>query len=130
MRRSPVGWVLFQAAIVALVALSISLVSPPLYAQQVPFDSKALARILETIEEKEPYHLRDLVFNGRSTLIAFLDHFCYTCLRSEETVEKLKMRFSDRTNVVIIDSSRILVAHTWAKDGYRVWFVPKFVILN
>jgi len=46
------------------------------------------------------------------------------------TVEKLKLCFSDLANIAVIDPSRISVAHSWAKDRYRVWFVPKFVILD
>ncbi len=98
--------------------------------QQAPLDSKALARHLEAFEEKEPYHLRDLMRNGRPTLIAFIDHLCYTCLRSVEIVEELRSRFSDRANIAVINPSRITGAHTWAKDRYRVWFVPKFVIVD
>ena len=42
----------------------------------------------------------------------------------------MKSRFSGRANVTVINPSRITPAHTWAKDSYRVWFVPKFVILD
>ena len=129
-RRSPSRRVQSRAAILALVALSIGLASPLLYGQQAPLDSKTLARHLEAIEEKEPYHLRDLMRNGRPTLIAFVDHLCFTCLRSVESIEKLRSRFSDRANIAVIDPSRITAAHTWAKDRYRVWFVPKFVIVD
>ncbi len=129
-RRSPGRRVQSRAAILALVALSIGLASPLLYGQQAPLDSKTLARHLEAIEEKEPYHLRDLMRNGRPTLIAFIDHLCFTSLRSVGTVGELKSRFSDQANITVIDPSRISVAHSWAKDYYRVWFVPKFVILN
>lgn len=130
MRRSLGRRVLSRGAIAALVALSIGLASPLLYGQQALFDPKALVLHLEAIEEKEPYHLRDLVRNGRPTLIAFIDHLCYTCLRSVESIEKLRSRFSDLANIAVIDPSRISVAHTWAKDRYRVWFVPKFVIVD
>ena len=47
-----------------------------------------------------------------------------------ESIEKLRSRFSDLANIAVIDPSRISVAHTWAKDRYRVWFVPKFVIVD
>ncbi len=42
----------------------------------------------------------------------------------------MKSRFSDQANITVVDPSRISVAHTWAKDYYRVWFVPKIVILD
>ncbi len=42
----------------------------------------------------------------------------------------MKSRFSDQANITVGNPSRISVAHTWAKDRYRVWFVPKFVILD
>ncbi len=46
------------------------------------------------------------------------------------TVDKLGALFSDDANIAVIDPARISVAHTWAKDHYRVWFVSKFVILD
>ncbi|MFQ5932869.1 MAG: hypothetical protein ACE5MM_10720, partial [Nitrospiraceae bacterium] len=85
---------------------------------------------LEAIEEADPYRLKDLVGNGRPTLIAFIDHRCYTCLRSVEPVGELRERFAGRANVVVINPARITMAHGWAKDHYRVWFVPKFVVVN
>ena len=85
---------------------------------------------LAAIEQKNPYYLRVLVGNGRPTLIAIIDHLCHTCLRSVEDVEQLKKDFSVRANIVVIDPSRITTAHSWAKDHYQVWFVPKFIILN
>ncbi|MEE8075062.1 MAG: hypothetical protein V3T60_05490 [Candidatus Binatia bacterium] len=42
----------------------------------------------------------------------------------------MKSRFSDQANITVGNPSRISVAHTWAKDRYRVWFVAKFVLLN
>ncbi|MCZ6872570.1 MAG: hypothetical protein O7G88_03410, partial [bacterium] len=63
-------------------------------------------------------------------LIAFVDHRCYSCLRSVELVEELRRRFSVRANVAVIDPSRITPAHTWAKDHYRVSFVPKFILVD
>ena len=89
-----------------------------------------MALRLAAIEEKNPYRLRDLRRNGRPTLIAFIDHLCYTCLRSVKDVEQLKKEFSGRANIVVIDPSHITTAHSWAKDHYQVWFVPKFIILN
>ncbi len=89
-----------------------------------------MALRLAAIEEKNPYRLKDLRRNGRPTLIAFIDHLCYTCLRSVKDVEQLKKDFSVRANIVVIDPSRITTAHSWAKDHYQVWFVPKFIILN
>ncbi len=89
-----------------------------------------MALHLKAIEEKNPYRLQDLARNGRPTLIAFIDHLCFTCLRSVEIVDKLKDQFSVHANIAVIDPSRISVAHSWAKDYYRVWFVPKFVILD
>ncbi|MFQ5541991.1 MAG: hypothetical protein ACE5E2_04110 [Candidatus Binatia bacterium] len=130
MGRSLGGWVLVRATIPALVALGIAMVPPPIHGEQRLSDTKALARQLAAIEEKDPFHLRDLVRNGRPTLIAFIDHLCFTCLQSVGTVEELKSRFSDKNNITVIDPSRISVAHGWAKDRYRVWFVPKFVILD
>ena len=85
---------------------------------------------LAAIEQKNPYYLRVLVGNGRPTLIAIIDHLCHTCLRSVEDVKQLKKDFSVRANIVVIDPSRITTAHSWAKDHYQVWFVPKFIILN
>ncbi len=119
-----------RTVIVGLAAFGLSVATAPIYGQQVPLDSKTLARHLAAIEERNPYRLRGLARNGRPTLIAFIDHLCYTCLRSVESIEKLRSRFSDLANIAVIDPSRISVAHTWAKDRYRVWFVPKFVILN
>ena len=114
-----------------LAALAIVVAGPPpLYGQGASFDSGAMARRLAAVEEKDPYRLRTLVREGRPTLIAFIDHLCYTCLRFVEPIEKIRRRFAGRANVVIIDPSRISVAHTWAKDRYRVWFVPKFTLLN
>ena len=112
----------------ATVVLVIATVSPPLYGQESTLNAKALAHRLAAIEETNPFHLQDLVRNDRPTLIAFIDHLCFTCLRSVGTVEKLC--FSDLANIAVIDPSRISVAHSWAKDRYRVWFVPKFVILD
>ncbi len=116
--------------IIDLIVLSTTVVVPPLYGQQIPFDAKAMVLRLAAIEQKNPYRLRELVGNGRPTLIAFIDHLCYTCLRSVEEVEQLKRDFSVRANIVVIDPSRITTAHSWAKDRYQVWFVPKFIILN
>jgi len=116
--------------IIGLIVLSTTVVVPPLYGQQIPFDAKAMVLRLAAIEQKNPYRLRELVGNGRPTLIAFIDHLCYTCLRSVEDVEQLKRDFSVRANIVVIDPSRITTAHSWAKDRYQVWFVPKFIILN
>jgi hypothetical protein len=116
--------------IIGLIVLSTTVVVPPLYGQQIPFDSKAMALRLAAIEQKNPYRLRELVGNGRPTLIAFIDHLCYTCLRSVKDVDQLKRDFSVRANIVVIDPSRITTAHSWAKDRYQVWFVPKFIILN
>ncbi|MFQ5540104.1 MAG: hypothetical protein ACE5FB_06840 [Candidatus Binatia bacterium] len=130
MRRSLGGWVLVRVAILGLVALCIAMVPPPIHGEQRLSGAKALAQQLAAIEEKNPFHLRDLVRNGRPTLIAFIDHLCFTCLRSVGTIEELKSRFSDHANITVIDPSRISVAHGWAKDRYRVWFVPKFVILD
>ncbi len=115
--RSLGGWVLSRAAILATVVLVIATVSPPLYGQESTLNAEALAHRLAAIEETNPFHLRDLVRNDRPTLIAFIDHLCFTCLRSVGTVEKLKLRFSDLANIAVI-------------DRYRVWFVPKFVILD
>ncbi len=129
--RKPRGkQILARTVIVGLAAFGLSVATSPIYGQQVPLDSKALARHLEAIEEKEPYHLRDLVHNGRPTLIAFIDHLCYTCLRSVGPLEQLRREFSGRANVTVIDPSHITVAHSWAKDLYQVWFVPKFVFLD
>jgi hypothetical protein len=130
MGRSLGRWVLSRAAILATVVLVIATVSPPLYGQESALNAKALAHRLAAIEEENPFRLQDLVRNGRPTLIAFIDHLCFTCLRSVGTVEELKSRFSDQANIAVIDPSRISVAHGWAKDRYRVWFVPKFVILD
>jgi hypothetical protein len=130
MVRSLGRWVLSRAAILATVVLVIVTVSPPLYGQESTLNAKALAHRLAAIEEKNPFHLRDIVRNGRPTLIAFIDHLCYTCLRSVDSIEKLRSRFSDLANITVIDPSRISMAHTWAKDHYRVWFIPKFVILD
>ncbi len=121
---------LARTVIVGLAAFCLSVAASPIYGQQVPLDSKTLARHLAAIEERNPYRLRGLERNGRPTLIAFIDHLCFTCLRSVGTVEKLKSRFSDQANITVIDPSRISVAHSWAKDRYRVWFVPKFVIVD
>jgi len=129
--RKPRGkQILARTVIVGLAAFGLSVATAPFYGQQVPLDSKISARHLEAIEEKEPYHLRDLMRNGRPMLIAFVDHLCYTCLRSVESIEKPRSRFSDWANIAVIDPSRITVAHNWVKDRYRVWFVPKFVILD
>ncbi len=116
--------------IIGLIVLSTTVVVPPLYSQQIPFDAKAMALRLAAIEQKNHYHLRELVGNGRPTLIAFNDHLCYTCLCSVENVEQLKKDFSVHANIVVIDPSRITTAHSWAKGHYQVWFVPKFIILN
>jgi len=123
-------WVLIQAAIIGLTALSTTVLVRPLHSHHTPFDSKTMALRLAAIEEKNPYRLKDLRRNGRPTLIAFIDHLCYTCLRSVKDVEQLKKDFSVRANIVVIDPSRITTAHSWAKDRYQVWFVPKFIILN
>ncbi|MFQ5962514.1 MAG: hypothetical protein ACE5MG_14075 [Candidatus Methylomirabilales bacterium] len=119
---------LVRAAMLGLVALGVAV--PPLYGQQALFDWEGTVRRLAAIEERDPYRLRDVIDNGRPTLIAFLDHLCYTCLRSVKPVEELSRRFSGRANVVVIDPSRITAPHTWAKDHYRVWFVPKFVFVS
>ncbi len=116
--------------IIGLIVLSTTVVVPPLYGQQIPFDAKAMVLRLAAIEQKNPYRLRELVGNGRPTLIAFIDHLCYTCLRSVEDVEQLKRDFSVRANIVVIDPSHITTAHSWAKDHYQVWFVPKFIIFK
>jgi hypothetical protein len=121
---------LVGATILGFVALGIAALPPPIHGEQGIFDAKAMALQLKAIEEKNPYRLRVLARNGRPTLIAFIDHLCFTCLRSVGTVEKLKSRFSDQANITVIDPSRISMAHGWAKDRYRVWFVPKFVILD
>lgn len=113
-----------------LVTLGTAVVSPPLYGQEVPFESKAMARRLATIEETNPHRIRELMRNGQPTLIAFIDHFWYTCLRPVGPIEQLRREFSDRANVIVIDSSRTTAAHSWAKDHYRVRFVPKFVIVD
>ncbi|MCH7914653.1 MAG: hypothetical protein IH856_16740 [Deltaproteobacteria bacterium] len=129
--RKPRGkQILARTVIVGLAAFCLSVATSPIYGQQVPLDSKTLARHLAAIEERNPYRLRGLVRNGRPTLIAFIDHLCYTCLRSVGPLEQLRREFSGRANVIVIDPSRISVAHTWAKDRYRVWFVPKFVIVD
>jgi len=130
MERSLGRWGLSRATILTTVVLVIATVSPPLYGQESTINAKTLAHRLAAIEEKNPYRLRDLRRNGRPTLIAFIDHLCYTCLRSVEPIEELRWRFSGRANVTVINPSRITPAHTWAKDSYRVWFVPKFVILD
>jgi len=130
MRRSLGRWVLSRAAILGLVALGMAVVPPPIHSEQHLSDARAMALHLKAIEEKNPYRLRDLVSNGRPTLIAFIDHLCFTCLRSVEIVDKLRSQFSVHANIIVIDPSRISVAHTWAKNLYRVWFVPKFVILD
>ncbi len=122
--------ILARTVIVGLAAFCLSVATSPIYGHQVPLDSKTLARHLAAIEERNPYRLRGLVRNGRPTLIAFIDHLCFTCLRSVGTVGELKSRFSDQANITVIDPSRISVAHSWAKDYYRVWFVPKFVFLD
>ena len=116
--------------IIGLIVLSTTVVVPPLYGQQIPFDAKAMVLRLAAIEQKNPYRLHELVGNGRPSLIAFIDHLCYTCLRSVKDVEQLKKDFSVRANIVVIDPSRITTAHSWAKDRYQVWYVPKFIILN
>ncbi len=129
--RKPRGkQILARTVIVGLAAFCLSAAAAPIYGQQVPLDSKTLARHLAAIEERNPYRLRGLVRNGCPTLIAFIDHLCYSCLRSVESIEKLRSRFSDLANIAVIDPSRISMAHTWAKDRYRVWFVPKFVFLD
>jgi len=112
------------------MVLVMTVASSPLHGEQTEFDIKAMVQHLAAIEEKNPYRLRDLRRNGRPTLIAFIDHLCYTCLRSVKDVEQLKKDFSVRANIVVIDPSRITTAHSWAKDHYQVWFVPKFIILN
>lgn len=81
-------------------------------------------------EETNPHRIRELMRNGQPTLIAFIDHFRYTCLRPVGPIEQLRREFSGRANVIVIDSSRTTAAHSWAKDHYRVWFVPKFVIVD
>ncbi len=123
-------WVLSRAAILGLVALGMAVVPSPIHSEQHLSDARAMALHLKAIEEKNPYRLQDLARNGRPTLIAFIDHLCFTCLRSVEIVDKLKEQFSVHANIAVIDPSRISVAHSWAKDYYRVWFVPKFVILD
>jgi len=129
--RKPWGkQILARTVIVGLATFGLSVTPAPIYGQQVPLDSKTLARHLAAIEERNPYRLRVLVRNGRPTLIAFIDHLCYTCLRSVRPLEQLRREFSGRANVIVIDPSHITVAHSWAKDHYRVWFVPKFVILD
>ncbi len=129
--RKPRGkQILARTVIVGLAAFGLGVATAPIYGQQVLLDSKTLARHLAAIEERNPYRLRGLVRNGRPALIAFIDHLCYSCLRSVESIEKLRSRFSDLANIAVIDPSRISVAHTWAKDRYRVWFVPKFVFLD
>ena len=91
-------WVLIQAAIIGLTALSTTVLVRPLHSHHTPFDSKTMALRLAAIEEKNPYRLKDLRRNGRPTLIAFIDHLCYTCLRSVKDVEQLKKDFSVRAN--------------------------------
>ncbi|MFQ5920110.1 MAG: hypothetical protein ACE5I4_08745, partial [Thermoplasmata archaeon] len=102
---------LARAAMLGLVALGIAVKAPPLYGQQALFDWEGAVRRLAAIEEQDPYRLRDVVRNGRPTLIAFLDHLCYTCLRSVETAGELSRRFSGRADVAVIDTSRITAAH-------------------
>ena len=51
------------------MGLPIPMASAPLYSQQAAFDPKALARRLTAIEEKQPYHLRNIVRNGQPNLI-------------------------------------------------------------
>lgn len=118
-----------RVAVLALAALSPS-VPTLLRAQEASFDWEAAVRRLEAIEERDPSRLPDLARNGHPTLIAFIDHTCYTCLRSVESVTALRARFAERANVVLIDPLRLTPAHAWAKDHYRVWFVPKFVLLS
>ena len=130
MTTSRERWVLIQAAIIGLTALSTTVLVRPLHSHHTPFNSKTMALRLAAIEQKNPYRLQELVRNGRPTLIAFIDHLCYTCLRSVEHVEQLRREFSGRANIVVIDPSRITTGHSWAKDRYQVWFVPKFVILD
>ena len=130
MTTSRERWVLIQAAVIGLTALSTTVLVRPLHSHHTPFNSKTMALRLAAIEQIYPYRLQELVRNGRPTLIAFIDHLCYTCLRSVEDVEQLKKDFSVRANIVVIDPSRITTAHSWAKDHYQVWFVPKFIILN
>ena len=130
MRRFSDGRILVRATILGLVSLGIAVVPPPIHGDQRLSDARAMALHLKAIEEKNPYRLQDLARNGRPTLIAFIDHLCFTCLRSVEIVDKLKDQFSVHANIAVIDPSRISVAHSWAKDYYRVWFVPKFVILD
>ncbi len=130
MKRCLSKQVLVGSAILSLVALGVVVASLPLYGHQTEFDLKGVVQRLALIEERDPFRLRDLARNGQPTLIAFIDHLCYTCLRSVEDVEQLKKEFSGRANIVVIDPSHITTAHSWAKDHYQVWFVPKFIILN
>ncbi len=130
MRRFSDGRILVRATILGLVSLGIAVVPPPIHGDQRLSDARAMALHLKAIEEKNPYRLQDLARNGRPTLIAFIDHLCFTCLRSVEIVDKLKDQFSVHANIAVIDPSRISVAHTWAKDHYKVWFVPMFVFLD
>ncbi|MFQ5914304.1 MAG: hypothetical protein ACE5JS_14080 [Nitrospinota bacterium] len=126
----PRGWNWVRKGYLSLAAFCMVIGAPSLFGHQVPFDSSVAARRLAAVEEKDPYRLRSLVRDGRPTLIAFIDHLCHTCLRSVGPIEKLKQRFAGRANVVVIDPARISAAHTWAKDYYQVWFVPKFVLIG
>ncbi len=71
MIRSNKKYVLATGVIIALLMTDWGKPFAPLHAHDASFDSKALARRLAAIEEKNPYRLRDLVSNGRPTLIAF-----------------------------------------------------------
>lgn len=118
-----------RAMLLGLAALALALPAP-LRAHEASFDPVEAVRRLEAIEERDPYRLRGLIGSGRPTLIAFIDHTCYTCLRSVEPVEGLKRQFAGRADVVLINPLRLTSAHAWAKDRYHVWFVPKYVLLG
>jgi len=93
MRRFPGKRVFLRAAEPFLLVLVMTVASYPLHGEQTEFDIKAMVQHLAAIEEKKPYRLRVLARNGRPTLIAFIDHQCYTCLRSVEDIEQLIPKF-------------------------------------
>lgn len=112
------------------MALAMAAAAGPLPAHERRFDPEEAVRRLEAIEERDPSRLRELTRSGRPTLIAFIDHTCYTCLRAVGPVGALQRRFAGRAHVVLINPLRLTAAHAWAKDTYRVWFVPKFVLVG